>query len=167
MITCKAQGEMARALEFEKVYGKAPLENAALLRLFQVYSNLIAETDSMMMEKGVSDACARCAAVTGSCCFAGMYDGYGAMSFYVNLLMGSDFSENGRNDGSCRFVGTKGCGLKARHSFCLNYFCPQLNDSLGERAIRDLTASVGRQLQAGWELECALTKWMAGTTRLG
>lgn len=135
--------------------------DTALEVLFETYRDLIRKTDALMIESGVVSACSRCAVEKGSCCFAGMDDGYGALLLYVNLLMGSELSEKADFPRSCRFVGKAGCRLKARHSFCLNYFCPDLRESLGEKEVERIQRSVGEQLLAGWELERALALWMA------
>ena len=57
-------------------------------------------------------------------------------------------------------MGEKGCKLKARHSFCLNYFCPQLVDTLGEERLIGIQRQAGEQLLAGWELERALSRYI-------
>ncbi len=153
--------EIEKALELCERFGSAPSEDAAFGDLLEAYRELISKTDSMMAECGVTAACGRCASVKGSCCFAGMADGYGALSLYLNLLMGSKLTGEAEDSRSCRFVGEKGCGLKARHSFCLNYFCPELLESLGKEVIEKILLMVGKQLHAGWELERALAMWIS------
>jgi hypothetical protein len=43
----------------------------------------------------------------------------------------------------------------------LNYFCPDLKNSLGEETILRTQQQVGEQLIAGWELERALARYLA------
>jgi hypothetical protein len=88
-----------------------------------------------------------------------MDEGYGFLLLYINLLLGATFPETGSLR-SCHFIGETGCKLPARHSFCLNYFCPDIKNSLGETTISEIQACIGEQLLAGWELECALNRWI-------
>ncbi len=150
-----------RALELAARYGSIVPGDVALASLFWQYRELICETDSIMKDSGAAAACAVCAADTGSCCFPEMEQGYGVLSLYANLLMGSDISAAAHFPGSCRFAGDRGCRLKARHSFCLNYFCPDLRESIGKAGLEEILRSIGRQLLAGWELERALARWTA------
>ncbi|MEM5787962.1 MAG: hypothetical protein AAGU11_11645 [Syntrophobacteraceae bacterium] len=118
-----------------------------------------------MSDSGVVAACSRCAATKGSCCFDGMDEGYGAVSLLVNLSLGSNLMEGPYYPGSCRFVGKEGCLLRARHSFCLNYFCPDLYATMGGQRIEKLRRNIGKQLHCGWELESALIRWIANAQR--
>ena len=117
-------------------------------------------TDSLMAGSGVAEACAKCARATGSCCFREMGESYGAMQLFANLLLGAEIPRSWDFPKSCYFVGKNGCELKSRHSFCLNYFCPQLIDILGEEKILEIQRQVGEQLLAGWELERTLTRFI-------
>jgi hypothetical protein len=58
----------------------------------------------------------------------------------------------------CFFVGEKGCRLLARHAFCVNYFCPALNEHLDPAKTRKLLSISGNELLCGWELEKALRR---------
>jgi len=90
-----------------------------------------------------------------------MGESYGSIGLFVNLLLGSALPEKTDFPASCHFVGDRGCKLQARQSFCLNYFCPDLKNSLGEQTILGIQQQVGEQLIAGWELERALAKHIA------
>jgi hypothetical protein len=157
--------QIDKALELARRFGSILPDNAALAGLFREYRELIRETDSIMKDSGVVAACTRCASATGSCCFPGMDQSYGALSLYVNLLMGSQISEKEHFPGSCRFAGDHGCRLEARHSFCLNYFCPDLREATGKAGLEKILRSIGRQLLAGWELELALARRTAGALK--
>jgi hypothetical protein len=153
--------QIEKALELAARFGWTVPADAALEDLFGRFRDLIDETDAAMKDSGAAAACAACASATGSCCFPEMEQGYGALSLYVNLLMGSDISAAAYFPGGCRFAGEHGCRLKARHSFCLNYFCPGLKESIGRAGLEEILRSIGRQLLAGWELERALARWTA------
>jgi len=159
--------ELTKAKRLEDRFGRSCLDDARVNALFLKYRALISETDTLMETSGVVAACTRCAVSTrGGCCFKGMDDDYGSMVLYINLLLGSAFSEISDFPEICHFIGGNGCKLKARHSFCLNYFCPDLKDSLGNQIISEIQATVGRQLHAGWELELALHGWVADLDKM-
>lgn len=151
--------ELTRAKQLHERFGGSCLDVRDIGDLFRKYRELISQTDNLLKSSGVVSGCTRCAMRTGSCCFPGMDEGYGYLLLYVNLLLGWTFPENSGNREGCRFMGKNGCELPARHSFCLNYFCPDLKQSLGERVISEIRATAGAQLLAGWELECALDRW--------
>ena len=154
--------EMEKALRLNERFGFACLNDPELGRLLRDLRELIRKTGSAMLRTGVVSACTRCATSgKGSCCFREMGESYGFMALFVNLLLGSALPEKTDFPGSCHFVGDSGCRLHARHSFCLNYFCPDLKESLGEETIRKIQRQAGEQLLAAWELERTLARYMA------
>jgi len=154
--------EIERALRLNERFGLACLNDPESVRLLRKLRDFIRKTDSAMLQSGVVSACARCAASgKGSCCFREMGENWGFMELFVNLLLGSVLPEKTDFAGSCHFVGENGCKLQARQSFCLNYFCPDLKNSLGEQTILRTQQQAGEQLLAGWELERALARYMA------
>jgi len=158
-IGIKLRDEIEKALRLDELFGLACREDPECKRLLRQLRDLIGRTDAAMRRSGVVSACSRCAATgKGSCCFREMGESYGFMELFVNLLLGSTLPEKTDLPGSCYFVGEKGCKLQARQSFCLNYFCPDLKESLGEEAILGIQRQVGEQLLAGWELERALAR---------
>ena len=157
----KPAKEIEKALRMKALFGSACLDDPELSRLLLDLRDLIHKTDSVMLQSGAASACAVCAAVKGSCCFREMGESFGSVELFVNLLLGSVLPEETDFPGSCHFVGKKGCRLMARQSFCLNYFCPELRESLGEETVRSIQRHAGEQLLAFAELERTLT------TRLG
>jgi hypothetical protein len=137
-------------------FGAACLEDPELGGLLLELEREIQKTDSLMLDSGVIAACTRCAKATGSCCFKEMGESYGHIQLFANRLLGSELPQKRQFPGGCFFVGEKGCRLKARHAFCLNYFCPELENILGEHGTLAIQLQVGKQLLAGWELERAL-----------
>lgn len=153
--------EIQKALRLYERFGCVCLSDAELGRLLGDLRSLIRRTDRSMLRSGAVSACTRCAASgKGSCCFAEMGESYEFMGLFVNLLLGSNLPEKTDLPESCHFVGDSGCKLQARQSFCLNYFCPELKDFLGEETILMIRRLVGEQLLAGWELERALARYM-------
>jgi hypothetical protein len=160
--------EIERALRLNERFGLACLNDPESGRLLRKLRDLIRKTDSAMLQSGVLSACGRCAASgEGSCCFREMGESWGFMGLFVNLLLGSVLPEKTDFAGSCHFVGENGCKLQARQSFCLNYFCPDLKNSLGEQTILRIQQQAGEQILAGWELELRLARYMADADKQG
>ncbi len=154
--------EIKKALRLNERFSLASMKDPESGRLLRNLRDLIGKTDSAMLQSGVVAACAMCAASgKGSCCFREMGESYGFIGLFVNLLLGSVLPEKTDFPGSCHFVGDKGCKLQARQSFCLNYFCPELKNSLGEETVLRIQRQVGEQLLAGWELERRLVRHTA------
>ncbi len=154
--------EIEKALRLKERFGLDFMEDPESGRLLRNLRDLIGKTDSAMLQSGVVAACTRCAVSgEGSCCFREMGESYGFIGLFVNLLLGSVLPEKTDLPGSCYFVGDNGCKLQARQAFCLNYFCPELKNSLGEETILTVQRQAGEQLLAGWELERSLARYMA------
>ncbi len=156
---------MENALLLNERFGPTCLNDPETGRLLRNLRELICRTDSAMLQSGAASACTECAASKGSCCFREMGESYGSIGLFVNLLLGSALPEKTDFPASCHFVGDKGCKLQARQSFCLNYFCPDLKNSLEEQTILRIQQQVGELLIAGWELERALRRRIADTEK--
>ncbi|MHC1729986.1 MAG: hypothetical protein AB9866_28975 [Syntrophobacteraceae bacterium] len=159
------KSEIDRAIAMSLLLGPACLRDERIGDQVRRYRESILQTDAMMLEMGVVEACSRCANSKGSCCFTEMGESYGFLQLFVNLLLGSTLPEQADFSGTCHFVGNRGCKLQARHSFCLNYFCPDLKELLGEQEIMKIQRKVGEQLLIGWELERTLSGWLTDANR--
>jgi hypothetical protein len=155
------------ALLLNERFGLACLNDPETGRLLRDLRELICRTDSAMLQSGVVSACSGCAGSKGSCCFREMGESYGSIGLFVNLLLGSTLPEKTDFPASCHFVGDRGCKLQARQSFCLNYFCPDLKNSLGEQTILRIQQQAGEQLIAGWDLERSLARHIADAEKQG
>ncbi len=153
--------EVEKVLSFYERFGPACMSNECLSESLQRYRELIRLAESMMSRYGVAEECTACAKRTGSCCFREMGESYTSVQLLINMLLGSVLPTKILAGENCRFVGERGCTLQGKHSFCLNYFCPDLRITVGKRAIGEIQEVVGKQLLAGWELERALGKWLA------
>lgn len=140
--------------------GAVCLQDPELGALLGKLRCLIERTDSLMLDSGVVEACSLCARATGSCCFREMGQSYADVQLFVNGLLECKFPQDHDFPGGCFFAGEKGCTLKARHAFCLNYFCPDLVNTLGAETVLKIQLQVGEQLQAGSELESALCRFL-------
>lgn len=93
----------------------------------------------------------------GGCCLreAGLW--YDPIALAVNLLLGVRIELN-PDPSSCPFLGKKGCILLYRNEFCINFFCEDLQRSVGKEGIRYLRTMGGREIWAGLRLEEYLKK---------
>jgi hypothetical protein len=129
-------------------------EEPTIVEKTENYRAAISRTYLQMKKTGVLELCSSCARKkSGSCCFKGVEEWYDATHLIINLFMGVDLHTHREVEDGCLFVGSQGCKLIARHSFCVNYLCPDLMASLTEDARRTLAAISGEELLLGWELE--------------
>ena len=153
------QIEKAEGLYYE--YSRELLEDGTIVGLLDKYRNAIYFTKKLFTETTVVDACSACAGRNrGSCCFEGMEENYHSILLLINLLLGVKLPNQRELKGHCFFVGGKGCKLLARYYFCVNYFCPELEEDLGSENMRQLSSAIGRELFAGWEVERAIYNWL-------
>ena len=166
-VRVKLAEEIGNALRLKELFGATCLSDPESSRLLRELRELIHRTGSVMLQSGVAAACTRCAAAVGkgSCCFREMGESYGPTELFVNLLLGADLAGKTDCPESCHFAGERGCTLPARQCFCLNYFCPELKQSLGEKTILNIQRQVAAQLLVAWELERALTRCVADAGR--
>jgi hypothetical protein len=156
-----AQREILAAKRLYAEFGERLLQDPALGSLIERYRGAVRSTRSIMEAEGVFAACADCGAgVAGGCCFCGVEAWYDPLLLLINLLQGVEVPLTRELEEGCLFVGPRGCKLAAKHSFCLNYLCPDLKERLKGEAERRLLAVVGEELLCGWDLEQGLRRWL-------
>lgn len=137
-------------------------EQPTIVQKTENYRAAISRTYLQMKKTGVLELCSSCARKkSGSCCFEGVEEWYDATQLLINLIMGVDLHMHREVKDECLFVGSKGCKLIARHSFCVNYLCPDLVASLTEAERKALVAISGEELLLGWELEKSIRLWLS------
>jgi hypothetical protein len=142
-------------------YGEALTKQDGLGALLDMYRNAIRKTQEVMKQLRVVETCSACACeAPGSCCFQGVEEWYDHVLLWINLILGRQMPEFREVLGGCLFVGSKGCKLIARHSFCVNYLCPPLEDSIRTPSKERLLSASGDELFLGWELERAVRQWL-------
>jgi len=152
-------GRIQEAMEWHRAHRHCLLVIPEMVSLLHRYDTAIEHTQEVMKQLGVAVGCSLCATQTGSCCFQEVETWYDAMLLFINLLLNVDLPGSREIPDQCAFLGPKGCRLRARYSFCLNYFCPGLKTRLGPIPIQVAMAAVGEELAAGWELEQSLYRW--------
>lgn len=158
---------MQEAMEWHRANRHRLLATPEMVSLLHRYDMAIDHTQEVMRGVGVAAGCSLCAAQTGSCCFQEVETWYDTMLLFINLLLGADLPGSRPIPDQCAFLGLKGCGLRARYSFCLNYFCPGLKTRLGPIPVQAAMAAVGEELAAGWQLEQSLYRWFNQQPREG
>ncbi|MFP5212584.1 MAG: hypothetical protein ACLGPL_04320, partial [Acidobacteriota bacterium] len=66
---------------------------------------------------------------------------------------------------SCYFLGPRGCRLRARHMICIDYLCPEVQNSLGADRLIAMQVATGPEIEATFRLYSQIKKLMGG--RLG
>jgi hypothetical protein len=109
-----------------------------------------------MRSMGMFELCAECGGrLAGGCCSAKMADETDAMLLLINLSAGFEVSRKRDDYYECCFLGPKGCSLKFKPIYCLNYLCRQIyTKSSAEQlaCIQGATAELLGQLVAVEEL---------------
>ena len=153
--------EINRAKRLYESYGEALSNEDGLWELCERYRKAIVKTQEVMEEVGVVKTCSVCAREgTGSCCFQGVEEWYDHILLLMNFVFGIRTPDSREIAGSCFFVGSKGCKLFARHSFCVNYLCPNLKHLLETSHMETLLSVSGNELFCGWELEQSIHRWL-------
>ena len=153
--------QLQRVRQIHEKHGEGLMADENVRALVLGYRDCIEELGAAMNKEGIAAACSACARNHPSgCCFSGIESGFDDILLLLNLLLGCPLPEERKERRSCFFVGERGCRLVARYYFCLHYFCPELETSLGERRIKALQQHVDRQLQAGWKAEEAVRSWL-------
>lgn len=102
-------------------------------------------------------ACAE-ASPTGGCCSQFMSGESDALLLLLNLLVGRQVSGAEAEKGECCFLGRRGCGLRYKPFFCLNYLCTAINTKSSVTGLASLAEVSGQLLQAQYATEKLLLR---------
>jgi hypothetical protein len=107
-----------------------------------------------MVELGICAACAHCDEIEpeGSCCSRGLENKFDSILLLINLLLEVDLPLERMRDDSCRFLGPKGCVLKARTVLCIDYLCPGLEKELGIESLVKMQEVAGEEIRTAFLL---------------
>jgi hypothetical protein len=153
--------EINRAQSLYGRYGQALLHADGLGDLFERYWNAIRNTQEVMNQVRIIETCSGCACEgSGSCCFQGVEEWYDHVLLLMNLVLGIQLPECGDVPNGCLFLGSRGCRLLARHSFCVNYLCPSLKELIKTPHMETLLSVSGDELYHGWQVEQTVRKWL-------
>ncbi len=166
-LSWSGEGEQAatvigRARSLFQRHAPALARHARIPGLLGRYRQAIELTSQRTISLGVPSFCAACASQDGVCCFRGAERRYDEYLLLENLLLGETALWETCPGASCFYCGVQGCALLAKHSFCLNYYCPAIKQGLGAEAMAAMARQVGRELTCQWELERVLMPWLWG-----
>jgi hypothetical protein len=137
------------------------LADADLKTMLDAYTGAIEGTQRAMAVTGVVAGCTDCAGKKpGGCCFQGVEEWYDPVLLLINFLLGVDIPDTPVVPGGCLFAGPRGCQLRARYSFCINYLCPAIQEFLSEDETAALLKAAGEELGKGLEMEKKVIQWL-------
>ena len=154
----------ARALRTKALLRDAPDVRAPLESDLPEIRAAQARLDACMTDLCLGELCGACAGKigpngrpnTGGCCSAVMAENSDLPLLVLNLLLGADLRPQTAQPESCCFLGPRGCRFMVKPLFCLNYYCPRLQDLLAHLEPEDrhrLQAASAATLarQTAWE----------------
>jgi hypothetical protein len=101
-----------------------------------------------MRSMGIFDLCAECGGQPeGGCCSAKMANETDSMLLLINLSADFEVSRKRDDDYECCFLGPKGCSLKFKPFYCLNYLCRQIYADSSSEQIARLQGATGELLR--------------------
>jgi len=107
------------------------------------------------LEKGSFQFCGECARKGIRCCGEGLEWKLSPEEFFLNLclfkLSGVEFSLK-EKEGSCLFLGERGCTLLLTPLFCRNFFCTELSLYLGRENLIYLQNAIEEETLLTFEL---------------
>ncbi len=144
-------------------HGSILMEDLHLRSALKELEAAIEESWCLMRRLNVVESCSICATEVskGGCCGAGIEDWYDSHVLLINLMLGQEIPQNRIDENGCLFLGPKGCMLKARFHFCINYLCHHIKQKLSERDLRLLKAQNGREIYSGWMVENIIREKLA------
>lgn len=151
---------LQRARNLYARHGRALARHPLIPGLLAQYMRAIDLTSQQTLSLGVPSFCIACALKDCVCCFKGVERRYDEYLLLENLMLGDEGAWDAGTGSSCFFCGAQGCSLVAKHSFCLNFYCSDIKQGLGEAAVGLLLMRVGQELSCQWELERVLMPWL-------
>ncbi len=126
----------------------------ALICLCKDLDNRLRGLALAFQQLGAWDVCRMCAlGPKGACCFKGAEEWYETVHLLVNMIMGVDLEGIQVTEEQCPFVGEKGCILRYKNEFCLDFFCDRCKRELGMEKISNLRSLAGKTIAIGITLE--------------
>ena len=152
--------KLAEAKKLFLKYGEQLRSQETIQHTLQVMDHAAAELDQSMAAMDMGPLCTACAATPkGGCCSAYMgHENNDALQLLMNLLAGVSIESISEESHECCFLGEKGCVLKFKPIFCLNYLCHQIRDKATDSELRLLEKKTGNLLGYQVALEQLLIK---------
>ncbi|MBI4880309.1 MAG: hypothetical protein HY812_11725 [Planctomycetes bacterium] len=120
--------------------------------------------EARMRGLGLDRLCVRCGlGPRGGCCAREMENEGDSLLLVANLLLGADVGAQRGEDSECSFLGARGCALRQKPIFCLNYLCAGMTGALSEADLAALRSETARCLEAYLTLEGMLAGQLAAS----
>ena len=119
--------KMENAHRLHREFGDRLEANQEIREHLNQLLHLQEKVTEAMRYMGMPESCTECGSRTaGGCCSAMMANETDSMLLLINLSAGFEVSPKRDDDYECCFLGPKGCSLKFKPFFCLNYLCGQI-----------------------------------------
>ena len=89
----------------------------------------------------------------GGCCSAFMANETDGVLLLINLMLGVEVTPQRDDSFECRYLGLKGCILRVKPIFCLNYNCRKILTGNGPGVLKELDRAASAVLREQTELE--------------
>ncbi len=140
-----------------EVFEKIGDELARSAEIKEKLANLIALSESLygqMASMNMFSLCVTCGRKKGGgCCSAYMANETDAVLLLINLLLGVEVRSRRDDDFECCYLGDKGCTLKIKPMFCLNYNCQAILTGNSPEVLVALEKAASAVLRGQYELE--------------
>ena len=148
------QKEILAAREAFGLFGEELSSDQRVRGLLASYLAEVELSWELLNEMDAVPVCAECAKDNpGDCCSATAGTWQNRRILFINLLMGVTLPEKPFDREACFFVGPQGCLLKAREAFCINFFCPLLEEHMAPEDLSHFLRQAGKEISLGFELE--------------
>lgn len=139
-------------------HGESLMKDKRISGLIRRLEMNLENSRQSMHELGIFRACALCDATApeGSCCSRGLERKYSPVLLLMNLLLGIEMPASRLRADSCYFLGATGCGLRVRHMLCIDYLCPELEETLGRKSLIQIQTVSGEEIESALLLQEAI-----------
>jgi len=156
-LSASLEEKLEKARELFRRWGDRLLAEPDIASGLQRMEEYIEKTWEVMFRAGVVETCKYCDEQEGgSCCGAGIDMKYDPVLLLMNLLLGVPLPDRRHEEGSCFFLGERGCKLKVRLVLCVDYLCPKLRRKLDHDDLVELQTVSGDELLEGFILYDAI-----------
>lgn len=146
--TGDGHSKLAEAKKLLLANGEQLRRHEAIQRTLQLMEHAAIALDQAMAAMDMGPLCTACAATPdGGCCSAYMgHENNDVLQLLMNLLAGVPVESMVAEGDECCFLGEKGCVLKFKPIFCLNYLCHQIRDKATDNELLFLEKKTGALL---------------------
>jgi hypothetical protein len=149
--------KLALAGELHALYGARLTATPRIISLFGRIEEGAAGLGQAMEAMTMAALCQRCGnRPAGGCCSLEMANETDAILLLANMLMGVAVVVQREDGRECSFLGPRGCILRLKPIFCLNYNCAGIRTANPPAALAVLERASGRLLTLQTELETSI-----------